>query len=256
MNVNPARAMQVSWIDAAQLSALADTLRPRPAAKSEPETTENHDEISFAPALEPLEIASEVPEIEPEVEPQPLDEIRSKLKAIRERALQAGLIRTNQPAAEIPASDMVDEASLAADPEEQQPIQVPEAPEILPPMPAVSGDVNQRISLFADWAQPALGSRDLFIVDDQGHLLWGPPLRSSIVLSAIMAREAISRMSAQTACDPDTPSRQTLASGNHLTLLPCATRLGIMHIAILGSEPLAEIHLRTLCHTLIQAMDL
>jgi hypothetical protein len=207
--------------------------------------------------LEPLESepaihVSEALETQPEVEPQPLDEIRSKLKAIRERALQAGLIRTSLNAAEVPLTDTVEEACLPADPEEQPAVIVPEAPVILPPMPAVSGDVNQRISLFADWAQPALGSRDLFIVDDQGHLLWGPPLRSSIVLSAIMAREAISRMSAQTACDPDTPSQQTLASGNHLTLLPCATRLGIMYIAILGNMPAAEVHLAQLRDNLIE----
>lgn len=261
MNVNPARAMQVSWIDAAQLNALANTLRPHPAANHKQDKADSVSEITFSPALEPLDSepeihASEAIELQPEVEPQPLDEIRSKLKSIRERALQAGLIRTSLKAVEAPLTDAVEEASLPTDPEEQPAILVPEAPVILTPMPAVSGDVNQRISLFADWAQPALGSCDLFIVDDQGHLLWGPPLRSSIVLSAIMAREAISRMSAKTACDPDTPSRQTLASGNHLTLLPCATRLGIMHIAILGSEPLAEIHLPTLCHTLIQAMDI
>ena len=249
--------MQVSWIDAAQLSALADTLRPSPASKHELAETDYSSEISFSPALEPLESepaihVSEALETQPEVEPQPLDEIRSKLKAIRERALQAGLIRTSLNAAEVPLTDTVEEACLPADPEEQPAVIVPEAPVILPPMPALSGDVNQRISLFADWAQPALGSRDLFIVDDQGHLLWGPPLRSSIVLSAIMAREAISRMSAQTACDPDTPSQQTLASGNHLTLLPCATRLGIMYIAILGNMPAAEVHLAQLRDNLIE----
>lgn len=249
--------MQVSWIDAAQLSALADTLRPRPAAKPEHAETDTGDEITFSPASESLQSepetrAIESTGIEADVEHQPLDEIRSKLKAIRERALQAGLIRSSQQADEAPPANAMDEPSLAADLEKEPPIEVLEAPEILPPMPAISGDVNQRISLFADWAQPALGSRDLFIVDDQGHLLWGPPQRSSIVLSAIMAREAISRMSAQTACDPDTPSQQTLASGNHLTLLPCATRLGIMYIAILGNMPAAEVHLAQLRDNLIE----
>lgn len=261
MNVNQARAMQVSWIDAAQLSALADTLRPRPTAKQEHAETDSCGEVTFSPASESIQIesetcASEAAGIQADGEHQPLDEIRSKLKAIRERALQAGLIRTSQETAALPPADTMDESSLAADSEEEQPIEEHEATESLPPLPSVSGDVNQRISLFADWARPALKGNDLFIVDDEGQLLWGPPLRSSIVLSAIMAHMAAARMSALTACETDAPSYQTLASGSHLTLLPCATRLGIMHIAILGAAILDQAHLPQLSQTLIQTMDL
>lgn len=267
MNVNPARAMQVSWIDAAQLSALADTLRPRPANQAS-EVTEPLGDSDFTAAtsqpmaLTELQITeapddTPPPETQPPPAHQPLDEIRTKLKAIRERALQAGLIRQNAAKAALSASPAeTPQADFSPIVPEAAPEEAPSATELLPPLPMVCGDVGQRISLFADWAQPALGRGDLFIVDDQGLLLWGPPNRSSIVLSAIMAREATSRMSAQTACDTAAPSRQILASSSHLILLPCATRLGIMHIAILGPQPVAEIYLPTLSQALIQMIDI
>lgn len=245
--------MQVSWIDAAQLSALADSLRPQSSSTREPEPPESYP-VEAVEISEPVDDKAEV-EAMPPLHEQPIDEIRSKLKAIREKAIRAGLIRSEIPAAEpeIPAAEpeLVDQLH-----EPESSAESLTGTTLLTAMPEAYGDVHQRISLFADWAQPALKGSDLFIVDDQGQLLWGPPLRSSIVLSAIMAHMATARMSAQTACETEVATMQTLASGSHLILQPCATRLGIMHIAILGSAVIEPTHLLKLSQTLIQAMDL
>lgn len=245
--------MQVSWIDATQLSALANSLRLQSTATREPEPPETNP-VESIECSGPVDDKVEV-EVMPPVHEQPVDEIRSKLKAIREKAIRAGLIRADAPSAtpEVSTKDADLDEPL---PEPESSAESLTESTVLEAMPAAFGDVHQRISLFADWAQPALKGSDLFIVDDQGQLLWGPPLRSSIVLSAIMAHMATARMSAQTACETEAPSSQTLASGSQLILLPCATRLGIMHIAILGSAVMETNLLSQLSQTLIQAMDL
>ena len=237
-NVKPAKAMQVSWIDAQQVNALAESLRREPTVKAPPEVA--------APAMpvlldEPVPFTADEPVHESAPVETPMVDFRSRLQAIRERAIRAGLMPSHQPISE-------------AVPEEA-PVPEVEQPEPLPPFEAMAGSASERIDAFASWAQPALDQSELFVVGDQGDLLWGQPAHSGLVLSAIMAWGATSRMSALSACETASPLRRVLATGSHLIVIPCATRLGVMHIAITGTVSLPDMHLPALRQALIAAMD-
>ena len=237
-NVKPAKAMQVSWIDAQQVNALAESLRREPTVKAPLEVA-----APAMPALmdEPEPFTADEPVHESAPVETPMVDFRSRLQAIRERAIRAGLMPSHQPISEAVA--------------EEAPVIESEQPEPLPPFEALAGSVSERIDAFASWAQPALDQSELFVVGDQGDLLWGQPAHSGLVLSAIMAWGATSRMSALSACETASPLRRVLATGSHLIVIPCATRLGVMHIAITGTVSLPDMHLPALRQALIAAMD-
>lgn len=239
--------MQVSWIDAHQVTALAESLRGTPTARTAP-LHETFPHGLMADLLPPIETQDE-PMPEPEtfeaplpplpptsVEPD-LQDFRSRLKAIREKAIQAGLMPNLAPVVAV-KDDEEEEEEFA-----------------LPPFEPFAGAVSDRLAAFAFWARPALGNAELFIVGDQGDLVWGQRQQSGLVLSAILAWGASSRMSALAACEASATLRQRLATGAHLTALPCSTRLGIMHIAITGSAPVPDRHLPALREALMAAME-
>ncbi len=237
--------MQVSWIDANHVTALAESLRGTPTAKTA--TSQETFPHGLMADLMPIEEIQEDLPTEPEtfepplpplpptnVEPE-LQDFRSRLKAIREKAIQAGLMPNQAPV-------------VAVEPEVQEEM-------TLPPFEPFAGAVSDRLAAFAFWARPALGDAELFIVGDQGDLVWGQRQQSGLVLSAILAWGASSRMSAIAACEAASTLRQRLATGVHLTALPCSTRLGIMHIAITGNVPIPDRHLPALREALMAAME-
>lgn len=242
-NVKPAKAMQVSWIDAQQVNALAESLRREPTVKAPPEVA-----APAMPALmyEPEPFTADEPVHESAPVETPVVDFRSRLQAIRERAIRAGLMPGHQPVGEVVLQDIV---------VQEAPVAESMQPKSLPPFEAMAGSVSERIDAFASWAQPALDQSELFVVGDQGDLLWGQPAHSGLVLSAIMAWGATSRMSALSACETASPLRRVLATGSHLIVIPCATRLGVMHIAVTGAVSLPEMHLPALRQALIAAMD-
>jgi hypothetical protein len=229
--------MQVSWIDADQVTALAEGLRRGTAANSPSPETEIgtapliDDSTSFVFPDEPEHLPEPMAEVMAEEAPQPvLNDFRARLQAIRDRAIQAGLIPAQMPVIAMPEVE-------------------------LPPFDPQAGAVPDRLAAFIDWALPALTDSEIFIVDDQGDLHWGSPASSGLVLSAIMAWGAASRMSALAAYETVEPLRQTLATGRHLAVIPCATRLGIMHVAITSPQLVQERQITALRSALVAAMD-
>ena len=229
--------MQVSWIDAHQVTALAEGLRLGPA-KSSPVPDA---ELGAAPLIddstslvfpdEPEHLPESMIEVMAEEEHQPvLNDFRARLQAIRDRAIQAGLIAAQMPVMALAEVE-------------------------LPPFDPQAGAVSERLAAFIDWAQPALADSEIFIVDDQGDLHWGSPASSGLVLSAIMAWGAASRMSALAAYETVEPLRQMLATGRHLAVIPCATRLGIMHVAIASAQLVQLKQITALRSALVAAMD-
>jgi hypothetical protein len=229
--------MQVSWIDADQVTALAEGLRLGPA-KSSPVPDA---ELGAAPLIddstslvfpdEPEHLPESMIEVMAEEEPQPvLNDFRARLQAIRDRAIQAGLIAAQMPVMALAEVE-------------------------LPPFDPQAGAVPERLAAFIGWAQPALADSEIFIVDDQGDLHWGSPASSGLVLSAIMAWGAASRMSALAAYETVEPLRQMLATGRHLAVIPCATRLGIMHVAIASAQLVQLKQITALRSALVAAMD-
>ena len=229
--------MQVSWIDADQVTALAEGLRLGPA-KSSPVPDA---ELGAAPLIddstslvfpdEPEHLPESMIEVMAEEEPQPvLNDFRARLQAIRDRAIQAGLIAAQMPVMALAEVE-------------------------LPPFDPQAGAVPERLAAFIGWAQPALADSEIVIVDDQGDLHWGSPASSGLVLSAIMAWGAASRMSALAAYETVEPLRQMLATGRHLAVIPCATRLGIMHVAIASAQLVQLKQITALRSALVAAMD-
>ncbi len=229
--------MQVSWIDADQVTALAEGLSWGTAANSPSPAAE----IGTAPLIgdstslvfpdEPEHLPESMAEVMAEDEPQPvLHDFRARLQAIRDRAIQAGLIPAQMPVIALPEVE-------------------------LPPFDPQAGAVPERLAAFIDWTLPGLTDSEIFIVDDQGDLHWGSPASSGLVLSAIMAWGAASRMSALAAYETVEPLRQMLASGRHLAVIPCATRLGIMHVAITSLLLVPQQQITALRSALVAAMD-
>lgn len=126
-----------------------------------------------------------------------------------------------------------------------------------PPTVAVEAgaSVKDRLEAFAGWAAEQWGQGDLLIVDEYGDLLWGPPKKSGLVLSTMMAWNAAIRASAQAASGASQMLRQMLPGGETLTLIPCQTRLGLLQIALVKTQAPSDEEIIALDVTLAQVMD-
>jgi hypothetical protein len=112
-----------------------------------------------------------------------------------------------------------------------------------------------RLEAFAHWATHVVGEAECFVVDDADNLLWGAQEQAGLVLSSLMAMAAALRSSALSACENGQVLHQTLPGGRVLTVIPCATRLGMIHLAVLSVEALVPERSETLRCSLIAAMD-
>jgi len=237
--------MQVSWIDADQISALAEGLRPSPKVTPPAAPEPEHDIMSEAAAsfgFAPTLVSEEQVDLPPftlaaaaqavaEALPAMTD-FRTKLQAIRDRAIHAGLMPRQLP------PPIIAEAVL------------PELPAFSP----LTGSIADRIAGYAHWAGAALPGVEIYIVGDHSELLWGQIEKSGLILSAIMASGAATRMSALSACENSAPLRQTFDMDLHLTVIPCSTRLGTMHVAMTSPSPLPDSYLSMLSQALIAAI--
>jgi hypothetical protein len=263
--------MQVSWIDPEDVASLAESLR-RPPPRPAPPPSTGHglsllEEIEEQPeALDGT--AAELPDTHPSEEefsggfhtpslPEPpaalspesgaapdLQALRQRLQAIRERAMDAGLL----PGA----------AAVVRPPEPAPPpvLEAPPAPVSAPaPFQVPLGSVMARLEAFAAWADRSLDQADVFVVDDRDDLLWGPQEQAGLVLSALMAQAAATRSSALSACEGAHALHQALPTGRMLTVIPCGTRLGMMQVAVVSAEALSPDQSEALRGALTAAMD-
>lgn len=287
--------MQVSWIDPEEVASLAESLRPPSRAQAPAPPPE--------PAPEPVQPL--VVETTPAQEEAPLPEgpesgipspnlaaFRLRLQSIRERAVNAGLLKPKPPAPPPqplePAPAATPEIYQAAPPPPApgpeptpapQPVVEMQAPEpeppatapvsppvqvnvpvIAPPPPphvqiAPGATVKDRLEAFSAWAFQQWGPSDLLIVDEYGDLLWGPPKKSGLVLSTMMAWNAAIRASAQAASGMAQIQRQVLATGENLTIIPCPTRLGMLQIAVVKAQAPWDEETALLKEALVQLMD-
>lgn len=254
--------MQVSWIDADEVGALLGRLRDTPPAEAAVELTPEAPAL-LAAVFEPLqEVVQEPPAPTPEPPAETsadshldLDMFRARLQAIRERAMNAGLMPgdssapTTQELNSLPGDEEVE-----CPEEETPPPAADEAPSWTPYRPS-GNSVNERLEGFASWAQPLMNGSRLFVIDDQGDLLWGQSSHQELVVTTVMAWVAFSRMSGVLAFERVPLLHQRMATGDHLTALPCPTRLGLLHIAITGDHAVADEHVPELRQALIAAME-
>ncbi|MES2594125.1 MAG: hypothetical protein V4662_02260 [Verrucomicrobiota bacterium] len=254
--------MQVSWIDETDMTALLGRLRdPQPSTKMEQDLGDAgtlFEEPVIRHAFEPAPIQEE-PVVDPAPAHADLDDFRSRLQAIRERAMGAGLLP--QPVV-LPEVEETDEPEFE---DEHADLQLPFEEKACPASPPQSvtwsifeprgNSVMERLESFATWAGPHLQKCEFFVIDDQGDMLWGSSAHQELVLTMVMAWVASSRMSAVFAFNHSPLLRRAMASGGHLIAIPCPTRLGLLHLAITSEQPLSDEHLPELRYALIAAME-
>ncbi|MCA1963628.1 MAG: hypothetical protein LDL31_06760 [Prosthecobacter sp.] len=214
--------MQVSWIDAAEVSSLIDGLRaPLPEEQENPQETAQEQHQPAPPLTSPPRHAD-------------LEHIRRRLDAIRSSAMQAGLLSPQQTAIE------------------KEPRADATCPLQLPP----GSTVAERFTAFASWASPKLSHAEILILGDQGDLLWGrSACHQGFIITTVMAWIALTRRNGAHVLQSHPVLRQPMTDGGHLLVLPCLTRLGLLHLAITTAQPIPDEELPSLATSLKQALE-
>lgn len=233
----------------------------------------------------PVEL--EQPELEPEPEmeddgveygsetPQhngaallPLSRIRDKLRAIRQRATEAGILTRVTEVVSVEPVPETQSAEPAPAGCEEEPAEedrgtmetsatltsatLPQTPFFDIP----SGAREVRLAAFAGWARQVLreDGGHLLVMSDDGEVLWGGESKAGLVLSTMMAWGAAIRASALSACETPPLIHQPLASGNVLTVIPCETVVGTVHVAVAAPAGLTHVQADVLRAALCAAM--
>lgn len=190
----------------------------------------------------------------------PLSRIRDKLRAIRQRATEAGILtRVSEagmplPSEEVapPPSDPVSDATSEVEvPDDNGDVMAVEthtgqtaamAGPSVPPFAIPQGSRDERLAAFAGWARQVLreDGGHMLVMSDDGEVLWGGEAKAGLVLSTMMAWGSAIRASASAACATPPVIRQPLASGNVLTVIPCETAGGVIHAAVAAPAGLTD----------------
>jgi|GEM_PF-5870330 len=236
--------MQVSWIDPDEITALANQLlEPLPnETDSRGRTQPLPEESAAAPLIaEKDEATSYQNSTSPvyafgEASPE-LEQIRAKLRTIRDRAKDAGLLPSasssslpdSPPAVAAPLNEDIPPAADKVEPA------LPVSDEVAIP----EGTIAERLDFFSRWALPQLNSNDFLLLDDHGDILWGVPKgRAELKVQAmVMLRRARQQ-------DHLTPHQQVLHSQGHnglyLSVVQTPTRHGNVILASFAAAAPSE----------------
>jgi hypothetical protein len=282
--------MQVSWIDADRLRELVAQIAPdetsAPISRQGSEIEAASEVIKVAEVVvgwmdlqaEPLPAPTLQEHVSVEVETQapqeevldesdeeqreselhnaaaalPLSRIRDKLRAIRQRATEAGILtRPSEPApiaAETTAA-VVEAVTPMAEPSANV-VQAPneakmetadspmEVPLQSPMFDIPQGSREDRLAAFAAWAKQVLqeSGGHVLVMNDDGEVLWGGEAKAGLVLSTMMAWGSAMHANTLPASGMPAVIHRTLSSGHVLTVIPCETSAGIMHAAVVAPE--------------------
>lgn len=166
--------------------------------------------------------------------------IRDRLREVRERAEAAGLLKRPMPplaAVVAPVAPVVMEVAetMGMKDEEEDEVVVTDAgvAEEEGYFEVPVGSVVERVEAFSQWAHRRLDPGELVLLDEHGDVLWGAQAKGALILSAMMAANALSRSSAVGACQVGREVvRQVLSSGGQLAVLSCDTQAGLIHLAV------------------------
>ncbi|WP_395753500.1 hypothetical protein [Prosthecobacter sp.] len=164
----------------------------------------------------------------------PLSRIRDKLRAIRQRATEAGILTRPMEVAAVdraPENEKTDAETTAAGSDRAS---TKEGTSAVPVFEVPAGTREVRLAAFAAWTRKVLqeDGGHVLVMSDEGEVLWGGESKAGLVLSTMMAWGAAVRASAMSACETPPVIHQTLASGNVLTVIPCDTAVGMVHAAV------------------------
>ncbi|MCB1278371.1 hypothetical protein [Prosthecobacter sp.] len=295
--------MQVSWIDADHIKGLVAQIAPQgssPDKESQVGKIETAPVIMEEPVgdswgfaedwIEPVSKATSVveeqqvsldqnnpvgPLEEPECESDaglhnaaaalPLSRIRDKLRAIRQRATEAGIltraveVSSGEKRPEVPStvSDVENESCGEGVVSTEAEVKPASSSTRGPAFEVPHGSRHDRLAAFAAWARQVLSEDGghLLVMSDDGEVLWGGEAKAGLVLSTMMAWGAAIRASAVSACETPAVIRQPLASGNVLTVIPCETREGMIHAAVAAPAGLGDDQAQALREALSKAMQ-
>jgi hypothetical protein len=145
---------------------------------------------------------------EPESAP-PLDRIRERLRMIRHRAAEAGILSHSLPAIE--------------------------------PTPAVVETPEARLAAYARRALEALPAGSLLtILDAEGGILWNNNPKPGLVLSTVMALKAEQHGSIEVIARRNEVIRQELPPEHHLTIFYALSATGQIEVAIKSRLPVRD----------------
>lgn len=200
----------------------------------------------------------------------PLSRIRDKLRAIRQRASEAGILTRApevvpiKPALKSPAPvfgpvheiEFIEEDGAVEHVNETEEESVIAAPR-MPSFEIPQGTRDVRLAAFAGWARQVVceDGGHVLVMSDDGEVLWGGEAKAGLVLSTMMAWGAAIRASAMSACATPPLIHQSLASGNVLTVIPCETADGMVHAAVAAPAGLSHEQARVLRGALCAAMN-
>lgn len=149
----------------------------------------------------------------------PLDRIRERLKLIRHKAAEAGIL------------------SHVAAPTE--------------PSPTVIESPEARLASFARRALAALPPDALMLIlDAEGSIIWNNNPKPGLVLSMLMAMKASRHASIEAITDPQPITHHELPPDHVLTVFAQASAHGELQIAIKASVPISESDIAAWRHTL------
>jgi len=291
-------AMQVSWIDAERIKALVEQIAPQEASVEEtpgfiemdttPATSSGIADVAWgfaadwlespvkpAPAVIVAETLAAEPEPVAEAEDEtaddghgqsipnpaatlPLSRIRDKLRAIRQRATDAGILtRMSEISPVEPPShesitvfaplheasgDAAETEVCLEEASDEMPAKSTAVSSLTAAFEIPQGSREVRLAAFANWARQTLytGGEQLLVMSDDGEVLWGGEAKAGLALSTMMACGAAIRASAMSACETPPVIHQPLASGNVLTVIPCETAVGMVHAALAAPAGLSH----------------
>ncbi len=167
----------------------------------------------------------------------PLGRIRERLRAIRQRAAEAGILTH---AAEVPPIAMQELPVMISTKETMRPVTSTATPALAFDVP--HGSQGERLAAFSAWARQALheGGGHVLVISEDGEVLWGGEAKAGLVLSTMMAWGAAIRANAMPSEGLPRLIHQPLSSGHVLTVIPCETAAGIMHAAVVAPEGLTD----------------
>lgn len=266
--------MQVSWIDPEEIAKLVAQLSGPLELEESPswdintlpnisgESSSHNPDDAFhqladsldAPAPENIENAGRVP-------PPEIAHIREKLRAIRAKALDSGVI--SAPAQQIVNQNVEDRIEVPVVPVSRLPITISLSPPPVTPEPApnripflpLEGPISERLAAFMQWASQIVVCEDRLLMDDHGDMLWGGASRSELALSAILAVSASLRSAPQAMTKPAAVILSRLGPHRELSVLPCPTRFGMVTLALLNAPPVDDETARTLREALTLCIE-
>ena len=188
-----------------------ESMLPRPPAAAPPPAEAVEEEVDSP--------VDETQPIEQDDVSLPLERIRERLRAIRHRAVEAGLLNRQEP----PSASEAPPPSVPA----------------LDSSPESEPDSRDRIARWAESVVAALpAGNTLILLDDHGGVLWANESKPGLILSTLMAIRAGRHASIGELAEEPLVTHHSLPPNHILSIATLNCRSGSVQVAIKGEAPI------------------